>query len=72
MEFAFGRPGVHGWVVMVAEKEVASFLGALTGPFGLGGFDNKGVEERVIRGILVIAEPAGEEFEPLSFAFIRA
>lgn len=66
---SFGIPGVHGGFAVVFEEEVVFFLGALTEPFGLGGFDDEGVEDGVFGWVLVFGEPGGEEVVPVGFVF---
>ena len=65
-----GLPGGHGWRAMVAETVIVFFLGAQAEPFGLGSFQDEGVEERVFGWVLVAVEPAVEELEEVGFVFV--
>ena len=66
---SLGIPGVHGRLAIVFEEVVVFFLGAQAEPFGLGGFDDEGVEDGVFSGALVFVEPAGEQVVPVCFVF---
>jgi len=65
-----GLPGAHGGTAVAIEVEVVFFWHAQAVPFGLGGFEDEGVEQGGFAWILVGFEPGLEEFEPVGFAFM--
>ncbi len=68
--FDFVRlPAADGWAAVTEEMEVVFAFNAEATPFGLGGFDDKGIEDGIFGGILVGVEPGLEEFEPVGFHF---
>ena len=53
---------------ILAEKVVKVLLAADARPFGLGGFEDEGIEEGVFFGLIAVG-PDFEEEEPIFFAF---
>jgi hypothetical protein len=66
-----GLPGGDGPEAVAEHVEVEFSLDAEAVPFGLGGFEDEGVEKRVFFGVLVAVEPGLEEFEPVFFDFAQ-
>jgi hypothetical protein len=64
-----GFPGGDGPEAVAEHVEVEFALDAEAVPFGLGGFEDEGVEQGVFFGVLVAVEPGLEEFEPVFFDF---
>ena len=65
----FGLPAADGRVAVADDVEVVFAFNAEATPFGLGGFDDEGIEDGVFGGVLVGIEPGLEEIEPVGFDF---
>ena len=66
----FFRPHGDGRVAVDVDVSVVLALDADAVPFGLSGFEDEGVEERVFGGVLVGVEPGLEQEEPVALEFV--
>lgn len=66
----FGVPIVDGRFDVVVEEVIEFDLGAAALPFGLGGFEDEGIEDGGFDGVLVFVQPGFKELVPGVFVFV--